>query len=82
MEEINSIQGEVDAWSLSSDMKLLNILRNYSAALNEKTTTLVNKIEELNSDVCITQVKLRNTFNEFMMMSNTQFIENVCRTIL
>ena len=77
MDQLKSLENDVPNWTLASDMKLLDILRLYSINLNERTNSLIEKVEDLSSDVCTSQVKLRNTFNEFMMMSDTQFIENV-----
>ena len=65
------------SWTLASDVKLLGLLSSFSSKLAEKTTNLVNTIEELSSDTSEADVRLRNTFNEFLMLANTQFIENV-----
>ena len=75
--EMDVLKGEVDAWSLASDCKLLEYLQHFSSGLTEKTKTFVDQVEELTFDVAESEVCLRNTFNEFLMLGNTQFIENV-----
>lgn len=77
MEGLEALKSQSQKWNLASDIALLEALRNYSARFGEKTKDLVGKIEDLSSNVIESETKLRNTFNEFMMLSNTQFIESV-----
>ena len=65
------------SWTLESDMNLQRYLQQFSAKIGVKTKGLVDKVDSLNNDTSEADVKLRNTFNEFLMMANTQFIENV-----
>jgi WASH complex subunit FAM21 len=81
MEELVSLEKNTEKWSLGSDMKLLSSLREYSSTLSQRTSMLIDRVEELNSDVTIEHTRLRNMFNEFMIMSNTQFIENVSELV-
>lgn len=74
MEELSST---VESWNLAADIKLLDFMQNFSKDLSEKTKVLVDKVEELTCDTAETEVRLRNTFNEFLMLANSQFIENV-----
>lgn len=76
-EDMNQLKLEVDSWSLASDCKLLEYLQNFSSNLTDKTKSFVGKVEELTFDVAESEVCLRNTFNEFLMLGNSQFIENV-----
>ena len=64
-------------WSLESDIKLQSYLQGFSTRIGQKTKTLVDNVEHLSNDVGEADVRLRNTFNEFLMLGNTQFIENV-----
>ena len=66
-----------ESWTLACDIKLLEFMQNFSKDLAEKTKNLVDKVEELACDTAEAEVRLRNTFNEFTMLANTQFIENV-----
>lgn len=65
-----------DQWNLGHDAKLLQYLSTFSSNLSSKTKTLVGKIDDLSFQVSETDVRLRNTLNEFIMLANTQFIEN------
>lgn len=76
-EELQQLRGEAATWNLASDHKLLTFLRKFSLNIAEKTNVLKNKVEDLTSEVSQAEVGLRNTFNEFLMLANTQFIENV-----
>jgi WASH complex subunit FAM21 len=71
------LSNNADKWNLSCDIKLLDYLQKFSLDLSVKTKDLVNKVEDLGSDVSEADVRLRNTFNEFLMLANSQFIENV-----
>ena len=64
-------------WTLEADIKLQSYLAAFSTRLGQKTKTLVDNVEHLSNDVAQADVQLRNTFNEFLMLGNTQFIENV-----
>ena len=66
-------------WSLDADIKLQGYLAAFSTRIGQKTKTLVDNVEHLSNDVGEADVRLRNTFNEFLMLGNTQFIENVRR---
>ena len=77
MEGIEELKQESAQWTLASDEKLLAVLRKFSVNISNKTRELVKRVDDLGSDVCVTEVRLRNTFNEFMILANTQFIENV-----
>ena len=64
-------------WNLGTDQKLLAALNQFSKSLGEKTQSLVGKVDELSSDTVEVECKLRNTFNDFLMLADSQFIENV-----
>jgi hypothetical protein len=44
-----------------------------------KTKQLEAHVDALVYDTKTVDVRLHNTFNQFLMLSNSQFIENVCR---
>jgi hypothetical protein len=79
--DMTQLKSEVDSWSLASDCKLLEYLQTFSNGLTEKTKTFVGKVEDLTFDVAESEVCLRNTFNEFLMLGNSQFIENVSQQL-
>ena len=74
---MEELVGNVDSWNLACDAKLLDFMREFSRDVADKTKVLVDKVEELTCDTAETEVRLRNTFNEFLMLTNSQFIENV-----
>jgi len=71
------LEREVHQWTLGSDQKLLEALKKFSASLGDKTQALVGKVDELSTDTVEVECKLRNTFNDFLMLADSQFIENV-----
>ena len=75
--DVSSLKGEVKQWRLSSDMSLQSYLSEFSQSVADKTKALVGKIDDLGNDVSEADVRLRNTFCEFIMLANSQFIENV-----
>jgi len=56
----------------------MGYLKSFSDALVKRTKDLEQQVETLVYDQKSVDVKLHNTFNRFLMLSNTQFIENVC----
>jgi len=78
MADLSALKAEAAGqWTLASDQKLQDALLDFSMRLRDKTKNLVSSLETLSNDVDSTDVRLRNTFNEFLMLGNTQFIENV-----
>ena len=68
---------EADCWNLRSDEKLLEALRKFSVSINERTQSLIEKVDDLTSETVQVGCHLENTFNEFLILADTQFIENV-----
>jgi hypothetical protein len=64
-------------WNLSSDEKLLNVLKLFSNEITKSTQACTEHMHDLNYSLNETETSLRNTFNEFIMLGNSQFIENV-----
>lgn len=77
MEDIRELKNESDAWNLAVDEKLLKALSKFSAAMTERTKQCIEHVDELGYEVADSEVSLKNTFNEFLLLGNTQFIENV-----
>jgi hypothetical protein len=76
----NSLKAELGSWSLGSDQKLFELLQSFSRQLDEKSNSCLRHVDELRFEVLEAEVGLRNTFNEFLMLGSSQFIENVCPT--
>ncbi len=76
-DRLNLLKNEAYIWNLASDNNLLNLLRNFSVSLSDKTKNLVSNIDSVTNDALDSETRLRNTLNEFLFLSNNQFIENV-----
>lgn len=70
------------SWSLASDEKLLEYLKLFSSDITKSTKDCSDHINNLNYSLSETETCLRNTFNEFIMLGNSQFIENVRFSLL
>ncbi|XP_069096517.1 WASH complex subunit 2-like isoform X3 [Pleurodeles waltl] len=73
LEEIRSSSGN---WSLAADAGLLNFLQEFSQQTISKTHEIEKQLDDLIRDTKTTNCRLHNVFNDFLMLSNTQFIEN------
>ncbi len=77
-----SFKDDYDKWTLASDMKLLLYIQKISTEFNLKSKETFDKVEDLAINMTDTEVKLRNTLNDFLMLANTQFMENVSENFL
>lgn len=80
MEEISNLKTDSSSWTLASDDRLLAALLKFSSTFSERTKQTIQRVEDLAYEVADTEVSLKNTFNEFLLLGNTQFIENVSST--
>lgn len=67
---------EVNSWCLLSDNELQRYLRKFSTEIFIKTKKVQDSLEGLIQETSCAEVRLNNAFNQFLMLSNTQFIEN------
>ncbi|RMC11591.1 hypothetical protein DUI87_11712 [Hirundo rustica rustica] len=63
-------------WSLASDAGLLHFLQEFSQQTISRTHEIKKQVDGLISETKATDCRLHNVFNDFLMLSNTQFIEN------
>lgn len=63
-------------WSLQQDKQLLELLKSFSANVVDRAKRVEEKMDDLACKTNETKVRLNNTLNEFLMLTNTQFIEN------
>jgi hypothetical protein len=75
--EMQDLIKETPSWDLGSDRKLLEALERFSGSIREKSLNLLEEVDNLNSDSVDLECKFRNSFNEFLSLADTQFIENV-----
>lgn len=59
-------------------LQLLHFLQDFSHRMLSKTHEIEKQLDGLIRDTKATDSCLHTVFNDFLMLSNTQFIENVC----
>jgi hypothetical protein len=67
---------DLSKWSLHWDQQLLAYITQRSASLTLHTKKLQDSLDDLEHDANCSEIRLKNAFNQFLMLSNTQFIEN------
>ncbi|KAF0027483.1 hypothetical protein F2P81_020224 [Scophthalmus maximus] len=63
-------------WSLAADSGLFLFLQDFSQRMLSKTHEIEKQLDSLIRDTKATDSCLHSVFNDFLMLSNTQFIEN------
>uniref|UniRef100_A0A8B9FXT7 Uncharacterized protein n=1 Tax=Amazona collaria TaxID=241587 RepID=A0A8B9FXT7_9PSIT len=79
---LEEIRKGSQSWSLASDSGLLHFLQEFSQQTISRTHEIKKQVDGLISETKATDCRLHNVFNDFLMLSNTQFIENVTRVYL
>uniref|UniRef100_A0A7M4DVW7 Uncharacterized protein n=1 Tax=Crocodylus porosus TaxID=8502 RepID=A0A7M4DVW7_CROPO len=74
---LDEIRRGSQAWSLASDAGLLRFLQEFSQQTISRTHEIKKQVDGLIHETKATDCRLHNVFNDFLMLSNTQFIENV-----
>ena len=64
-------------WFLFSSSQLFLFLQEFSQRMLSKTHEIEKQLDSLIRDTKATDSCLNSVFNDFLMLSNTQFIENV-----
>ncbi|KAM6067424.1 WASH complex subunit 2A-like isoform 2-T2 [Chlamydotis macqueenii] len=73
---LEEIRKGSQSWSLASDAGLLHFLQEFSQQTITRTHEIKKQVDGLISETKATDCRLHNVFNDFLMLSNTQFIEN------
>lgn len=73
LEEIHKASGN---WSLGADAGLLLFLQDFSQRMLSRTHEIEKQLDGLIQNTKATDSRLHNVFNDFLMLSNIQFIEN------
>ncbi|KAM3666740.1 WASH complex subunit 2-like isoform 7-T9 [Ammospiza maritima maritima] len=73
---LDEIRKSSQSWSLASDAGLLHFLQEFSQQTISRTHEIKKQVDGLISETKATDCRLHNVFNDFLMLSNTQFIEN------
>ncbi|KAI0228495.1 WASH complex subunit 2C [Lamellibrachia satsuma] len=63
-------------WSLASDAGMLHYLQEFSHKMISRTHDIQEQMNGLVHEAKLTGVRLNNTVNDFIMLANTQFVEN------
>eukprot|EP01083_Nonionella_stella_P010024 28650_1 len=74
--DTQSLRSEIGNWTLGSDEKLLSTLQNFSTNLFDRLNSIESELDDFGFAVSNADLKLQNTINKFLMLSNTQFVEN------
>uniref|UniRef100_M4BJ66 WASH complex subunit FAM21 n=1 Tax=Hyaloperonospora arabidopsidis (strain Emoy2) TaxID=559515 RepID=M4BJ66_HYAAE len=67
---------DVSNWTLHSDHSLHTFLKRYSSDLFVRTKALEDRVRDIAADADAAYVRLKNTLNQFLLLSNNQFMEN------
>lgn len=73
---IQEIRGNANNWSLAGDAGLLQHLQEFSHQMISRVHEIGKEVDGLLHDTKMTGVRVHNVFNDFIMLANTQFIEN------
>uniref|UniRef100_A0A672L1Z4 WASH complex subunit FAM21-like n=1 Tax=Sinocyclocheilus grahami TaxID=75366 RepID=A0A672L1Z4_SINGR len=73
---LEEMQKSSTNWSLAADSGLFLFLQDFSQRMLSKTHEIEKQLDGLIRDTKATDSRLHTVFNDFLMLSNTQFIEN------
>ncbi|XP_008268089.1 WASH complex subunit 2 isoform X5 [Oryctolagus cuniculus] len=73
---VEEIRRSSQSWSLAADAGLLQFLQEFSQQTISRTHEIKKQVDGLIRESKATDCRLHNVFNDFLMLSNTQFIEN------
>uniref|UniRef100_A0A8C8VHH3 FAM21/CAPZIP domain-containing protein n=1 Tax=Pelusios castaneus TaxID=367368 RepID=A0A8C8VHH3_9SAUR len=73
---LDEIRTGSQSWSLAADAGLLHFLQEFSQQTISRTHEIKKQVDGLIHETKATDCRLHNVFNDFLMLSNTQFIEN------
>ncbi|XP_031238910.1 WASH complex subunit 2C isoform X2 [Mastomys coucha] len=73
---VEEIRRSSQNWSLAADAGLLQFLQEFSQQTTSRTHEIKKQVDGLIQETKATHCRLHNVFNDFLMLSNTQFIEN------
>lgn len=74
---LGELRDNVREWTAACDYGLLRYMQDFSNQLVNRTRELNSQIDGLMYLTQSTDTNVFSTFNKFLMLSNTQYIENV-----
>ncbi|KAJ7324490.1 hypothetical protein JRQ81_017510 [Phrynocephalus forsythii] len=73
---LEEVRAGSQGWSLAADAGLLRFLQEFSQQTLARTHEIKKQMDRLVHETKTTDCRLHNVFSGFLMLSNTQFIEN------
>ncbi|KAI1303194.1 hypothetical protein HDE_02477 [Halotydeus destructor] len=73
---LDDLSKEKERWSLASDLKLLEVLKDFSTTFFDRSHKVCDKIDDLSYDATDKSTKVSNVVNDLQKLANSQFIEN------
>ncbi|XP_048730198.2 WASH complex subunit 2-like isoform X4 [Ostrea edulis] len=73
---VEEMRKDANNWSLSGDAGLLLYLKDFSQKMISRVHEIEKEVDGLMHDSKMTGVRANNVFNDFIMLANTQFVEN------
>lgn len=73
---LEEVRAGSQGWSLAADAGLLRFLQEFSQQTLARTHEIKKQMDRLVHETKNTDCRLHNVFSGFLMLSNTQFIEN------
>ncbi|XP_034993539.1 WASH complex subunit 2A isoform X3 [Zootoca vivipara] len=73
---LEEVRAGSPCWSLAADAGLLRFLQEFSQQTISRTHEIKKQMDRLIHETKSVDCRLHNVFNGFLMLSNTQFIEN------
>ncbi|XP_052085774.1 WASH complex subunit 2-like isoform X2 [Mytilus californianus] len=73
---IDEMRKSANNWSLAGDAGLLHHLQDFSQQMISRVHEIGKEVDGLLHDTKMTGVRVHNVFNDFIMLANTQFVEN------
>ena len=70
------MRGNVGNWTLAADSGLLLYLKDFSKRMTERIADMTTQVDGLVTESKRTETRLHNCFNDFLMLSSVQFVEN------
>ncbi|VDI07539.1 WASH complex subunit FAM21, partial [Mytilus galloprovincialis] len=73
---MDEMRKNANNWSLAGDAGLLHHLQDFSQQMISRVHEIGKEVDGLLHETKMTGVRVHNVFNDFIMLANTQFVEN------
>jgi len=74
---LDELRASARTWTAACDYGLLTYLRSFSSQLLDRTRAVQSQVDGLVYQARAADANVHSTLNQFLMLSNSQFIENV-----